>query len=198
MTHRISPWWYALPAAIAAVTVLVGGVLLGVQLGDAGRTVVTRLDQIDRITPTGLHVTLQAGERRTIAAGTVYGTRPDPSTVRCRVTPADGQVAPLVDVLGPASEADLRLQVDGRYWWPMYRVEAVADGQLVVQCVARSNGTEFVLGPWFEGSDFAGNGAAAVVAITLTSVGLLVALVITVVLLVLQLTRRDRHAGAHP
>lgn len=198
MTRRLSSWWYALPLTLAVVTVLVGGVLLGIALGGAARTVVTGLDQIERIGPQGLRVVLLTGERRVIAAGDTWGERPIPASVRCQAVAADGQPSPVLTVVRPSDHSDATLEVDGRSWWPMYRLEAAANGSILVTCQGVAPGITFAVGPWFEAKDFAPNGLGAAVAAGVTLVGLLLAAGIAVVLVVLQLTRGRPHAQPVP
>jgi hypothetical protein len=192
MTRRISPWWYALPVGLAVVSVLAGGVLAGIQLGGAASTVVARLDQIEPFTDGQARVVLEPGERRVIAAGLPWDQRPSSLDVRCRAAAVQGQQPPVLEPVTPTSQDDLRIEVDGRYWWPMYTVVAMGSGEVTFQCVAGETETSFAVAPWFRASDFADYGVAGAVALAAAGLGLLLAAAAAVVVVVLQLTHRDR------
>lgn len=191
MRRTPSPWWYALPAAIALVSVVAGGLVIGYQLGAAGRVAVAEIDEIETVPSTGLRITFEAGENRTL-----FGSAPGPEALwsdvmqqgTCEITANVGQTPPQVTFMAPRQRDGATLEVNGVRWYAWYEIHAVDGGQLLISCAPA--GARFALGPWLDPNDYAGFGVAGVVALAATTLGLLVALTLAGVLLVLSLTRQ--------
>ena len=201
MRRRPSSWWYALPGGIAVVAVVIGGLVVGAQLAGAGKTAFAKLDEIAKIEPSGLRLTMQEDEQRLIAASSDnLGSRPDQASVRCRVGAAEGQLPPSVTPFDASGSSDFRVDVDGRSWYPLYRVTATQAGQLLFECAAGDASTKFVVTPSFDAADFAGYGVAGALALGGAAVGLLVALTLAAVVAVLQMTHSQptENAQRHP
>ncbi len=190
MRRGLSAWWFAVPVVIALVSVIGGGVVIGYQLGAAGRVVAAEIDEIETVPTTGLRITFDAGENRTLF-GTNQGVgwagrRP----ATCTVTANDGQAPPDVTLVSDRGQDGPTLEVNGVRWYPRYQIRAVEQGQLVIACDMAS-GVRYALGPWVDVRDYAGFGTAGLVALAAMSFGLLVALTVAGVLVALWVTGRS-------
>ena len=197
MRRGLSAWWFAVPVAIALVSVVAGGLVIGYQLGAAGRVVAAEIDEIETVPTTGLRITFDAGENRTLFAtdqGFGWSARRPAS---CTVTANDGQVPPDVTLVSGRGQDGPTLEVNGDRWYPRYQIQAVEQGQLLITCDMAA-GVRFALGPWVDVRDYAGFGTAGLVALAALSLGLLVALTVAGVLVALWVTRRSTTAPAQP
>jgi hypothetical protein len=195
MRRGLSAWWFAVPLVIALVSVVVGGVVIGYQLGAAGRVVAAEIDEIETVPTTGLRITFDTGENRTLFAtdqGFGWSARRPAS---CTVTANDGQAAPDVTPISDRGRDGPTLEVNGVRWYPRLQIRAVEQGQLLITC-DMAPGVRFALGPWVDVRDYAGFGTAGLVALAAMSFGLLVALTVAGVLFALWVTRRS--AGPAP
>lgn len=183
--NRPSPWWYLLPAALAAGCVLVAGFVVGERAGAVVDTVRSTVDETSRIGRSGLSTNLAEDERR-IIAGSLPGRPADAiGPTQCQVTPKGGQPAPDVTRI----DNGFSVKIGEQRWAPLFDVRATASGPVKVTCRGRAAGTQFALVPWFA-SDvgrFLGSAAAA---LGLGGLGLLVALAVGAVIFVLQLRSR--------
>lgn len=200
MRSSLSSWWYAVPLVIAGVVVVASGVVVGTQAAGAARQARQQIDQIERLTDTGLRLTLSAGEQRVIAVSSpVVGDLAAPRAT-CEVVPTDGQQPPVIEPYSQNTGSGPRLQLNGRTWWPVYRVHAVETGGLDVQCTSPDRSTQFAVGPDVRWGQYASFGWTSLVAVLMALVLLLVAATVAGVLLVLQRAgpRRDAHGSAPP
>jgi len=215
--RRISPWWYALPALLAALVTVVTGFAVGVNGGQVGRVVADQLHQVMRLDHGAGSVVLQPGETRYLALGlrdtsvSLQDSRiigqvpsdmpPPPGTYRCLLRSLAGQPAPTVSQVTTSDAIQRSVVLNGRRWWPVYLVTANAAGRIGIRCAGVDRAAEFAVAPTFRDVTLAPQlrSTAAVLAIGASLMLLVLALAVVVTILEVTARRRERdEAGVLP
>jgi hypothetical protein len=131
--RRASAWWYAIAVSIAVVSVVAGGIAVGIAARQSVRLVVAAAVGSTPFAP-GRQLTFDManGDVRLLFA-TV-----DPSTVAtrawwCNAQPAEGSAAlPRAWQLRPSDTVGIPTST--RTWWLIGKVETRADGSVLVTC----------------------------------------------------------------
>src|SRR5437899_1987349 len=184
--QRVTPstGWYGIAAAIAVVTTVISGLLLGSVIRDVFGTVSTFNSG------GGVVVHLRDGTGRTL----FVQTDTDSSRVTCSARALDGQPDPTL-----TQDTEWQLTIGGRHWQSLARVVAHGTGDVRISCTAPTP-TEIGVGP-----DISSNGALrrefgprAALAVTIGALGLIVALVIVIGVAVARNSSRQRLRSERP
>jgi hypothetical protein len=188
--RRVSPWWYAVAAVIAVVSVVVGGIAVGLA---ARRTVALAFDAAIGSTQffpgRQLSLDMTDGDVRLLFA-TV-----DPTTVPtrawwCNAQPAGGSAAlPRTWQLRP--DDTVGLPTTSTTWWLIGKVETRADGAVVVTCDTAGRRTsednlQFAITPNLDPGVVKTAIRHVAVAVALMLLGLVAAAVAAVIVLALR------------
>lgn len=211
--RRISPWWYAFPALLAALVTVVTGVAVGIKAGQVGRIVADQLHQVMTLEHGQGSVVLQTGETRYLALGlhdttvSLQNSRiigqvpsdmpPPPGTYRCLVRSLEGQQAPTITQVTTSDAVQRSIVLNDRRWWPVYLVTASATGRIGIECAGVDRTAEFAVAPTFRDVAIAPQlrSIAAVLVVGTLVMLLVVALAAVITVLDVSARRREREAA---